>query len=66
MADPRKGKDKISSVWRRRVWIGWKDGSFEDVNDVTSGADLKRVRIGVRERNVENVSSLAKRCIMLG
>jgi len=47
------------------VWIGGKDGSLEDVNDVASGEDLKRVRIGVMERNVEDTGSEARRCIML-
>jgi len=57
MADPRKSKEEIGSVWRRRVWIGGKDGSFEDINDVAGGKNLKRVRIGLMERNVENTCS---------
>jgi len=66
MVDPWKSKDGISSVRRRRIWISWEDGSFEDVNDVTGGKDLKRVRIGVMERNVEDAGGLAGRGIMLG
>ena len=65
MADPGKSKDEIGGVWRRRVWIGGKDGSFKDVNDVAGGKDLKRVRIRVMERNVEDTGSEARRCIML-
>jgi len=65
MADPGKSKDEIGGVWRRRVWIGGKDGSFKDVDDVAVGKDLKRVRIRVMERNVEDTGSEARRCIML-
>ena len=65
MADPRKSKDEIGGIWRRRVWISGKDGSFEDVNDVAGGEDLKRVRIRVMERNVEDTGSEARRSIML-
>jgi len=65
MADPRKIKDEIGSVWRRRVWIGGKDRSCKDVNDVAGGKDLKQVRIIVMERNVEDTGSEARRRIML-
>jgi len=47
------------------VWIGGKDGAFKDVDDIAGGKDLKRVRIRVMERNVEDTGSEARRCIML-